>query len=73
VNGKCYVGRKTFRFSKTLPPFAGMKRKRRKTVESDWASYWSSSLTTKALVEKHGIDRFEREIVYICRSSSDTG
>jgi hypothetical protein len=63
---KRYFGRNTFWFTKTLKPLAGMKRKRRKTVESDWAFHCSSSSTIKALVEEHGIDRFKREIVYLC-------
>jgi hypothetical protein len=71
VNLKRYVGRKTFWFAKTLPPSAGMKRKRRKTIESDWASYCSSSPTIKALVAEHGISRFKREIVYLFASSSE--
>lgn len=71
VNGKKYVGKKQFFSTKTLPPLAGTTRKRKRVTESDWQSYCSSSTVIKALVEEHGIDRFHREIVHLCRTKSE--
>lgn len=54
--GKKYIGRK----------YLTSKRKvkgRRKTTESDWKSYFSSSDEIKLLVEQYGPQRFKREIV----------
>ncbi|AYD01721.1 hypothetical protein [Neorhizobium sp. NCHU2750] len=70
-NQRRYVGKKLFHFTKTLPPLKGSKRKRKKTLESDWLTYCSSSPVIKAIVAEHGIDRFHREIVHLCRSKSE--
>lgn len=71
INGKKYVGKKQFFSTKTLPPLKGSKRKRKKVQESDWLTYCSSSSVIKALVEEHGIERFHREIVHLCRTKSE--
>ncbi|WP_346269362.1 hypothetical protein [Rhizobium wenxiniae] len=65
INSKKFVGKKLFFSTKTLPPLKGGKRK--KTLESDWQTYCSSSPVIKTIVAEHGIDRFQREIVHLCR------
>ena len=42
------------------------KTGRRKTEESDWKSYFSSSDDLKADVKVLGEDKFLREILYLC-------
>lgn len=71
VNGKRYVGKKLFFSTKTLPPLKGSTRKRKKVTESDWQTYCSSSPIVESLVEAHGIDRFERQIIHLCQTKSE--
>ncbi len=66
LTGMKYIGKKKFWFKVTKPPLKGMKRKRRSLKESDWQEYYGSSEETKALVEEHGGDIFEREILHLC-------
>lgn len=70
-NGMMYIGKKQFFNSKKLPPLKGQKRKRTKVTESDWQDYHGSNEKIKALVEEHGPSRFKREILKLCRSSSE--
>lgn len=70
-NDKKYIGKKQFFNKKTLPPLKGMKKKRKKVTESDWQDYFGSNEKIKALVEEHGRDRFKREILKLCRSTSE--
>lgn len=63
TNGRKYIGKKLFWFSKTKT----LKGKKKKVkVESDWKDYWSSSDELKADVSKLGADNFTREILHIC-------
>lgn len=66
-DGRLYIGQKklTFRRTKTV---AG--KKIRKTVESDWQDYWSSSDEIKELVKTQGDCGFKREILYLCATKS---
>ena len=66
LTGMKYVGKKKFFFKVTKPPLKGKKRKRRSLKESDWQEYYGSSEETKALVEEHGGDIFDREILHLC-------
>jgi hypothetical protein len=66
LTGMKYVGKKKFFFKITKPPLKGKKRKRRSLKESDWQEYYGSSEETKALVEEHGGDIFDREILHLC-------
>jgi hypothetical protein len=66
LNGMKYVGKKRFMRKITRPPLKGKKRKRRSLKESDWQEYYGSSEETKALVEEHGGDIFDREILHLC-------
>lgn len=70
-SGRKYIGRKAFFSRKTLPALKGKTRKRKTVTESDWQSYYGSNGALKELVALHGPDRFRREILYLCRSSSE--
>ena len=61
VNNKKYIGKKHFWTRKK-----NKKTGRRKTEESDWKSYFSSSDDLKADVKVLGEDKFLREILYLC-------
>jgi hypothetical protein len=71
VNGMRYIGKKQFANKKKLPPLKGKKLKRTKITESDWMDYFGSNEKIKALVETEGRERFTREILHLCRSSSE--
>ena len=68
VDGRCYIGKKLLTKAKTQAPLKGKKRKRRSRVESDWRDYWGSSEELKADVEKLGEDKFEREVIRLCKT-----
>lgn len=61
VNNKKYIGKKHFWTRQK-----NKKTGRRKTEESDWKSYFSSSDDLKADVKVLGEDKFLREILYLC-------
>lgn len=71
VNGKKYIGKKLLCSRRKLPPLKGQKRKRTKIVESDWKEYHGSSDEVKELVEKHGPNRFKREVLHLCKSKGE--
>lgn len=73
ATGRKYIGRKAFFSRKKLPPLKGKSRKRTKVTESDWQAYYGSNTTLKELVATHGPDGFRREILHLCRSSSECG
>ena len=68
TDDKKYVGKKLAKFKTTKKPLKGRKNKRRGTKESDWKTYWGSSEKLTADVEKHGEDKFTRQILYYCAS-----
>lgn len=63
LNGRKYIGKKLFWFSKTRV-VKGKKKKEK--VLSDWESYWSSSEELKKDVKELGEENFTREILYLC-------
>lgn len=65
VNGRRYIGKKTFFFSKTKQVKG---KKKRFKVESDWRDYWSSSNELIADVKLLGPMNFERRILYLCKT-----
>jgi len=67
-NGKDYIGKKGLMTKRKLPPLKGAKRKRIKIVETDWKTYCGSSEEVKLLVEEHGLELFDREIVRLCKT-----
>jgi len=66
-----YIGKKSFFSKVTKPPLKGKKRKRRSFKESDWKKYCGSSEAVKLLVEENGLDHFDREILYLCKSKGE--
>ena len=66
-----YIGKKSFFSKVTKPPLKGKKRKRRSFKESDWKKYCGSSEAVKMLVEENGLDHFDREILYLCKSKGE--
>lgn len=65
LNGRKYIGKKLFWFSKTRT-VKGKKKKEK--VLSDWQQYWSSSEELKNDVKSLGEENFTREIIYLCSS-----
>lgn len=70
-NDMKYIGKKNFHSRTKLRPLKGQKRKRTKVQESDWQDYHGSSDEVKALVEEHGYDRFQREILHLCMTKGE--
>ena len=66
-----YIGKKGFFSKVTKPPLKGKKRKRRSFKESDWKKYCGSSEAVKMLVEENGLDHFDREILYLCKTKGE--
>lgn len=64
-NNRKYIGQKMFTTQKTV---TRNKKKMKKTVESDWKNYFSSSENIKEIVKEHGSSSLKREIIYICCS-----
>lgn len=74
TNNRRYIGKKLSHFTKssikTITLKSGVKKKKKvkKQVESDWKTYWSSSLELQNDVTLLGEDNFTREILYYCAS-----
>ena len=71
TNNKKYIGKKFFWKPKTLPVTKTRKRRVKTRVESDWQSYYGSSVEVKLLVEKHGSESFHREILALCKTKGE--
>jgi hypothetical protein len=77
VSGRMYVGKKLARFKTTRYKMHTQKngkkvrKKIRGAVASDWQEYYGSSDQLKRDVELLGRDRFQREILYYCRSKAE--
>ncbi|MCX8008200.1 MAG: NAD synthetase [Patescibacteria group bacterium] len=71
LTGKKYIGRKYFYKSKSKT-VKNRKRKKRVINESDWKTYWGSSLVLQKDVERFGTDHFTREIVSLHITKGDT-
>lgn len=63
IDGRRYIGKKLFYFSKTRTVKG---KKKREKVLSDWKSYWSSSDELKNDVQTLGESNFTREILHLC-------
>lgn len=63
TNGRKYIGKKLFWFTKTK--MVNGKKKKIKS-ESDWKDYWSSSDEVNKDVELLGKENFIREILHMC-------
>lgn len=77
INGKKYIGKKLFLFSKTTQKTVKLKngnkkkKKIRTKVDSDWRDYYGSSPELTKDVESLGKDNFSREILFFCKSKSE--
>ncbi len=77
VSGRMYVGKKLSRFKTTRYRMHTQKngkkirKKIRGAVASDWQEYYGSSDQLNRDVESLGRDRFQREILYYCRSKAE--
>jgi hypothetical protein len=70
TNGRKYIGKKNFYFTKTRT----IKGKRKRTkVESDWQDYYGSNKELQADVELLGKENFKREILKLCKSKGEFG
>jgi hypothetical protein len=67
--GKKYIGRKYFTKSKTKQ-VKGKKKKIR--VASDWEDYYGSNKDLLQEIEEKGKESFTREILYLCKTRSET-
>jgi hypothetical protein len=67
-NGMKYIGKKRFWSKVTRPPLKGKTRKRRSVKESAWQEYCGSSEEVRSLVEQHGLERFDRKILRLCKT-----
>lgn len=76
-NGRKYIGKKLAKFSKTTYKIVtlknGTKKKKRikSLVDSDWQSYYGSSVELNKDVELLGRDKFTREILHYCKSKAE--
>lgn len=76
-NGKKYIGKKLFSFSKTSYKTVQLKngnkkRKRIKSrIESDWKEYYGSSPHLTADINLLGKEHFKREILHLCKTKAE--
>jgi hypothetical protein len=76
-SSRSYIGKKLSHFSKTsiktVTLKSGIKKKKKvKTqVESDWRTYWSSSVELQNDVKELGEENFTREILFYCQSKGN--
>ena len=66
-SNKRYIGKKIFT-SVRRQKVKGKTRRKKVTKESDWREYYGSNGTLQEDVKKLGPDRFEREIVKLCKT-----
>lgn len=64
---KRYIGKKIFK-SVQRKKVKGKTRRKKVEKESNWKKYYGSNLELLADVEKYGADKFEREIVKLCKT-----
>lgn len=72
-NGKKYIGKKTFKSRRKLPPLKGKSRRRSVEKETDWQDYYGSSGEVKQLVEQNGKENYKREIIHLCHKKGEMG
>lgn len=76
-SGRKYIGKKLAKFKKTtyktvtLKNGTKKKKKIRGTIDSDWLTYFGSSIELSADVLALGPDKFTREILYYCKSKAE--
>ena len=67
TNGKKYIGKKLFNFTRTKK-VKGKTRRKKVRKQSDWISYWGSNANLIADVKAIGEENFKREILHLCKS-----
>ena len=78
ISGRQYIGKKLAKFSKTtyktikLKNGTKKKKKIRSKIDSDWQEYYGSSVELTADITQLGKENFTREILYYCKSKSET-
>ena len=78
TSGRQYIGKKLAKFSKTtyktvkLKNGTKKKKKIRGKIDSDWQTYYGSSLELNTDILKIGKENFTREILHYCRSKAET-
>ena len=78
ISGRQYIGKKLAKFAKTtyktvkLKNGTKKKKKIRGKIESDWQTYYGSSVELSADIAQLGVDKFTREILHYCKSKSET-
>jgi hypothetical protein len=76
ISGRQYIGKKLSKFSKTsyktvtLKNGTKKKKKIRSKIDSDWMTYYGSSIELNKDVESLGKNSFKREILYYCNSKA---
>ena len=76
TNNRKYVGKKLSKFSKTTYRVVKLKngtKKRKKIkskIESDWQTYYGSSVELSADIAQLGADKFKREILHYCNAKA---
>lgn len=68
TNGRKYIGKKLLTFARTKQ-VKGKKKKIR--VESDWQTYYGSSIEVQTDVSLLGGELFTREILHICLTKGE--
>lgn len=70
VDGRRYLGKKNFYFSKTKQVKG---KKKRFKIESDWRDYFGSNDELVKDVERLGADSFKRVILHFCKNKGMMG
>ena len=68
LDGRQYIGKKTFWKRRTLKPLKGKKRKRRTVTESEWKDYYGSSNKLNEDIKTYGKNNFTRTILNCYKS-----
>jgi len=77
ITGRQYIGKKLSKFSKTsyktvtLKNGTKKKKKIKSKIDSDWKTYYGSSIELNEDIEALGKDNFKREILYYCNSKAE--
>lgn len=77
TNNRKYIGKKLAKFSKTtyktvvLKNGTKKKKKIKSKIDSDWITYYGSSVELSKDIELLGEDNFTREILFYCKSKAE--
>ncbi len=77
TNDRKYVGKKLAKFSKTayktvvLKNGTKKKKKIKSKIDSDWITYYGSSVELSKDITLLGEDNFTREILFYCKSKAE--